>query len=326
MIPDFSIIIPIYNSEKTLERCIESALSQTDVELELILIDDGSIDNSFKICKQYAKNDSRIKLIHQENKGLSISRNIGLKVATGNYIVFLDSDDYLSNKLYSIKKHLNSSNSEIVGFNVNVINQKGECVDTVPALNTEMKNKVVTGKEYIEIYKNQFQIPVWMYIYEKSFLIKNQLAFLENVYHEDCNFTVKCMLMTSKISYIEVDLYNYYRNDVSITGVFKEKRCYDLIIVSQKIQEYAFGNQSRAVKECIQNYSGYLMFAAIHLWVQNKNNLSSFFLNKDQRNSVVKALKLNSRYAIIANLLIFKLDSLVYIMVKFLDVLRKKKG
>lgn len=91
--PLISVIVPIYNSENCLEDCLNSIISQTYKNLEIILIDDGSVDKSFQICKNYAKNDKRIKLLSKNNTGVSDTRNVGIKSATGKYICFIDSDD-----------------------------------------------------------------------------------------------------------------------------------------------------------------------------------------------------------------------------------------
>ena len=97
-----SIIIPIYNAQKYLKECIDSALNQTYKEIEIILIDDGSTDYSGKICDSYAEKDKRVKVIHNENQGVSVSRNIGIKEAKGLYITFMDADDFVSEQYVEI--------------------------------------------------------------------------------------------------------------------------------------------------------------------------------------------------------------------------------
>lgn len=100
MNPLISVIVPIYNVEKYLARCVDSIVNQTYKDFELILVDDGSPDNSGKICDEYAKKDSRIKVVHKKNGGLSDARNAGMAVATGEYISFIDSDDYVSDDFF----------------------------------------------------------------------------------------------------------------------------------------------------------------------------------------------------------------------------------
>ena len=109
-----SVIVPIYNTEKYLKRALNSLLKQTYQDLEILLIDDGSTDSSLKICQEYAKKDHRIKVFHQENKGVSVVRNFGLSVAKGEYISFLDSDDYMEpNMLQTLYQNLIDTESDI---------------------------------------------------------------------------------------------------------------------------------------------------------------------------------------------------------------------
>ncbi len=100
--PEISVIVPVYNCEKYLEKCINSILSQTFDDLELILINDGSSDNSGKICDEFKEKDSRVKIVHQKNMGVSVARNVGLDVSEGKYIGFIDGDDYIESDMYEI--------------------------------------------------------------------------------------------------------------------------------------------------------------------------------------------------------------------------------
>lgn len=112
--PKVSIIVPIYNMEKYLGRCIDSILVQTHTNIEVILVDDGSTDSSPQVCDDYAKRDPRIKVIHKSNGGLSSARNAGLDIATGDYIGFVDSDDYISTDMYKVlAERLDNSDCEI---------------------------------------------------------------------------------------------------------------------------------------------------------------------------------------------------------------------
>lgn len=122
-----SIIVPIYNVEKYLPKCIESIINQTYTDLEILLIDDGSTDNSGLICDKYASIDNRIKVIHKKNGGVSSARNIGLNEANGNYIAFVDSDDYIEKNMYEkMISIINKYNVDIVSCNYNHVNEKIE--------------------------------------------------------------------------------------------------------------------------------------------------------------------------------------------------------
>ena len=110
-----SIIVPIYNAEEHLDKCVESILEQTEINLEIILVDDGSKDNSFEICKKYEKMDQRVKVIHQENAGVSAARNHGIEIAEGEYIGFVDSDDWIEPVMYQrLLKEAKEKNADVV--------------------------------------------------------------------------------------------------------------------------------------------------------------------------------------------------------------------
>lgn len=125
-----SVIVPVYNVEKYIHRAVNSLLNQTYQHLEIILIDDGSLDGCPQICDEYAKKDNRIKVIHKSNGGLSDARNIGLNIANGEYITFFDSDDYLSpNAIEHLLKTAIEQNVDVVCCGINIINSKGEIYD-----------------------------------------------------------------------------------------------------------------------------------------------------------------------------------------------------
>ena len=134
--PQVSVIVPVYNTEKYLAQCVDSILAQTLRDIEVILVDDGSTDNSPAICDSYKSRDERIKVIHQQNKGLSAARNAGIRIASGKYIAFVDSDDFVDCKMYECMLHLaESENVPLVictGFyysdkDTNRISKKSSC-------------------------------------------------------------------------------------------------------------------------------------------------------------------------------------------------------
>lgn len=126
MKPKVSIIVPVYNVEKYLVRCMESLLNQTLKEIEIILVDDGSPDNCPQMCDEYARRDSRVKVIHKSNAGLGYARNSGLDVAVGEYIAFVDSDDYVDTSMYAtLWNEARASNADVVFCNFKVEQRNG---------------------------------------------------------------------------------------------------------------------------------------------------------------------------------------------------------
>ena len=114
-LPEVSIIVPVFNTEKYISRCIDSILTQTFTNFECILIDDGSTDKSWNICKHYSQSDKRVVLVHQENSGVSATRNKGIEMARGKYVCFVDSDDYIDKNMYEeLVSAINRSNTDVV--------------------------------------------------------------------------------------------------------------------------------------------------------------------------------------------------------------------
>ncbi|WP_418501161.1 glycosyltransferase [Flagellimonas sp.] len=207
--PLISVIVPVYNVEAYLSQCVDSILSQTYENLEVILINDGSKDNGGKICDGYAKKDSRVKVIHQINKGLSGARNSGLKIAAGEYLAFVDSDDWIEPTMFSTMVELMQQNNlEIIECDIAKSNVEKQTVRNV-------KLAVETYSEALKrIIKNN-QYSVWRRVYKAS-LVKDY-RFLEGKNSEDVYFTIDNLKKVDKIGVYPVPFYNYRYNPTSIT-------------------------------------------------------------------------------------------------------------
>ena len=197
-----SIIVPVYNVESYLKRCLESIINQTYKNIEIILIDDGSTDNSSSICDNYQEIDKRIKVIHQKNMGLSSARNKGLEIATGDYIWFIDSDDYIElNSLEVIIPYLKKY--DIVVFNYNeIINKKITKIKSFYNYN-DIETK------YLLSHCN-----AWNKIYKRE-LFNNNL-FPEKHIYEDLYLIPTLILKTNKIVFLDKYLYNYVQRNNSL--------------------------------------------------------------------------------------------------------------
>lgn len=204
-----SIIMPVYNVEKYLKESIESVINQTYKNLEIIIIDDGSTDKSGEICDEYIKIDNRIKVIHQQNKGLSGARNIGLETATGKYIMFIDSDDtFKLDACENLYNYIERTNADYVVGNYTNMDEDGTCWEK-PVFD---KNKYVEFKLSIEDYTHSFYTMnsgVWNKIFRKSFLDELQVKFVERVPAEDAIFTTYCFIKSKNVYYTPKVVYNY---------------------------------------------------------------------------------------------------------------------
>jgi len=216
-----SIIIPVFKVEKYLKRCIDSIISQTYKNIEIILVDDGSDDNCPKICDEYKKIDSRIVVIHKKNGGLSDARNYGIKEAKGEYITFVDSDDtieqnYVDCLLETLLK--NNADISVCGYMVKYDNGK-----EIP--NANGKQMILNSKETLEnmLYQRDFNVASWAKLYKRSLF--NKIEFPVGKIHEDAFTTYKLVMKSKRIACDLKPLYNYMiRSNSILTGDFSEKK------------------------------------------------------------------------------------------------------
>lgn len=222
-----SIVVPIYNVEKYLRKCIESILKQTYYNLEIILVDDGSTDSSGEICDEYKNKDSRIIVIHQKNKGMSSARNSGIKCATGKYIGFIDSDDYIEKDMYEIllKNIIDySADIAICGFAF-VENNK-----VVPKEFTGDINVLDRQTALEELIKDRkIQSYVWNKLYKRE--IWNNITFKSGVAFEDLDIMYKLFKKAKKIAIVDSLKYFYVQRSNSIMHIHNSKYILDRINV-----------------------------------------------------------------------------------------------
>ncbi len=211
-----SIIVPVYNSEKYLDKCLKSLINQTLKDIEIVLVNDGSTDNSVKIIEKYLK-DERIKLFNKENGGQASARNLGLTKAKSDYIIFIDSDDYVNKdmceKLY---KFIKKDNYDIV------------LADYYIVTNTDKKYVTMLHKESGEVNFHEYlqtAVCPWNKIYKRTFLINNDFKFPEGIIYEDFASIPTLIKYNPKIGYLNEAFVNYVHGDVSTMRgeVYKEK-------------------------------------------------------------------------------------------------------
>lgn len=218
--PLISVIIPVYNVEKYLHRCLDSVIAQTYQNLEIICVDDGSIDESGRICDQYAVRDARIKVIHQENQGLSAARNRGLDAAEGEYIAFVDSDDYILEDMY--KKMLD----KLLNYNVDlcVCQWQYEFSDGRQVVKRKNIDPTIYGRKaslefarflYMGNYENGVVVAAWNKLYRRALLDKIRF---EGRIHEDEAFCGRIMAKNISVYVMEEQFYVYAQNGDSLTN------------------------------------------------------------------------------------------------------------
>ena len=215
-----SVIIPIYKVEKYLQKCIDSILAQTHTDLEIILIDDGSPDKCGQICDEYALKDNRIKVIHKENGGLSEARNAGLDVATGDYIGFVDGDDYIAvNMFEKLYECIINDNTDMVICNFTYVDEFGNPINKLND-HSPLKNEKITGSQ---VYKKFLENKGWYYVTAVNKLYKKELwcnlRFPYGKQHEDEFVAHKVVGLCESISCTDEQLYYYVQRSESITNI-----------------------------------------------------------------------------------------------------------
>ena len=240
----FSAVVPVYNVESYLEKCVDSLIRQENMDgkLEILLIDDGSQDQSGRMCDQLAERYPQIKVYHKKNGGLSSARNAGIEQAAGQYVFFVDSDDYVDTGLCkrlcrALEKYGEIDAICFDGMEENKDQKKG--IRRIP-LKTE--RCIENGKDYLlEHYKTRnLNVEAWLYSYRKKFLQEHGLYFREGRLHEDVDFTPRAMLACRRIVEVPDRLYHYVvREDSITTQKNKEKNIRDLFATLKEQCEIA---------------------------------------------------------------------------------------
>ena len=246
-----SVIIPIYNVEKYLGKCLDSVENQKYKSIEVILVNDGSTDRSEEIAIRYQKKYSNIKYFYKENGGLSDARNFGMKKASGDYICFIDSDDYIDENLFcKLEKYL-VSDYDMIKYKLIRVDEKFNAIEKIdgPIFEDE------TGEEAFNILYGQDIMlqPAWLYLYRKSFLDENKFEYPVGKYHEDFARTALIMLKAKKVASTDVYGYYYYQSETSIMRGNDEqkklRRAFDMIdhydYMVKEIDDYEISERTK---------------------------------------------------------------------------------
>ena len=268
--PLISIIVPVYNAEQYLDKCVDSIVNQTYTNLEIILVDDGSPDNCGAICDEYAKKDSRIKVIHKSNGGLSSARNAGLDNSTGEYIGFIDSDDVIEPEMYEkMLKNIQNTNADVCMCGCKIINEQGELL-----LEDNFSNKVYNIDEIIEEIILPLKTSVCDKLYKKELI--GLIRFLQGRIHgEDLLFSLNLLANDLSISAIRGAYYRYIKHPSSITTskfsnrsfdeVYCKDQAYKIIeekfpIYKEKARVWCFRARMNIIRKFFFNYLIGLVF------------------------------------------------------------------
>jgi len=276
-----SVIVPVYNVEKYLSRCLDSLVNQTFKDYEIIVVNDGSQDNSKKIINEYLKKfPELIKSYTKKNGGLGSARNYGLKKSIGEYIMFVDSDDFVETnmleKMYSVAR---KKNSDMVICNINDYYEKSSI--------NKLNYNIYTGNN---VFKNPEIIlnrpAAWNKLYKRELFNNSDMKFVDNKWYEDLRLTTKLYLECNKISFIKDHLYNYVIRENSIMNNKNISRNYEIIEAFEDVISYY------REKNLIDKFNDEIEFLAInHLFIAASVRIIINSRNKDIRKNLTPILE-----------------------------------
>lgn len=268
-----SLVIPVYNVEKYLEKCLNSCVNQ-DIpidEYEIIIVNDGTKDNSLNIANEFEQKYSNIKVYSQENQGLSATRNRGLFLANGEYVWFIDSDDWIErNCLKSVIEEIQGNDLLVMGY--------------IEAYDDESRNKVISYKNHNlrngkQLLSERFFPQAQMYIYRRTFLLESNLKFFEGIYHEDTEFTPRMLYFADKIKILNEPIYYFYKRPNSITTSSNPKKAFDCIIVAKSLSVFSENidkNLKTQYNNLISLYLNNSLYNTFVMTKEKKNELNLF--------------------------------------------------
>ncbi len=231
--PLFSIVVPIYKVEKYLERCVSALTNQTEKNIEILLVDDGSPDSCPGMCDSFAEKDNRIVVIHKPNGGLSDARNEGIRKARGQYVMFVDSDDYIDlDACERMARFVKDSPDIIVSDGI----PEGAPASIVHS--GIENNRIYSGEGFLSdsVKKGKLPMAAWLYICRREFLLENSLFFKKGIYHEDEEFTPRALLSAKKVINTGETYYHYIiRPDSITTKKDKRKNASDLFSTCESL-------------------------------------------------------------------------------------------
>lgn len=286
-----SIVVPIYKVEKYLEQCIRSIINQTYQNIEIILVDDGSPDNCGKMCDDYATKDGRIKVIHKQNGGLSDARNHGIEAATGKYITFVDSDDYIDEKyIEELHNAIKTNNVKVSQCGILHVNDEKQILKK----SGHLEKQLLSGKQMLkDLYKDHGteNIVVWNKMYDIQ-LFKN-IRYPVGKIHED-EFTIyKIFYDVENVAILNKYYYNYRQNENSITGKkFNIKRLDKIEAYEQRLEFFKQKNENELYQLALMSY----LLEVREAYMNTKKYIDN---SKDIQLGLVKKYRANYKFILI---------------------------
>lgn len=293
-----SIILPVYNVDKYISDCLNSIINQTYSNIEVLVIDDGSPDDSGKIADEYAMTDSRIKVIHKRNGGVASARNTGLKEATGEFVIFVDPDDWISADHVEYLLFLQQKNNADVCMTTKLFTQKGElqCKDI-------RENTISATEAAIMLMSPDMYVGSYSKLYRRMWLLKNEIWQNESIYSgEGLHFTVKAVQYANCVTVSNKKIY-YYRRNVSTSATTK----FNIKMFSNN--EYSLDVIKQEQIVCSNEFDTMINLFRIHLFISGILAIEQHNLKKQYEKEYIhwmKAVKANRMLLLTSNYVPFK--------------------
>lgn len=294
-----SVIIPVYNVEKYLKKCVDSVLAQDFSDYEILLIDDGSTDSSGEICDEYAEKNANVTVVHQENKGLGGARNTGISKAQGEYLLFVDSDDWIKgNMLSSLYTAAENANNDVVCFSMEFVDEQGNTTD----IKRPYGKKPITLSDFPAVFS--LDPYVCNKLFRRSLFNDNSVSFPLRVWYEDLCTTPKILLCAKKIAFTDDVFYYYLQRENSIMHVKNTDRNEDMLYVIKSVLSfYREQNRFDAYRDalCFMTVMHMMVLCTLRVAADDprhpllkrfydftKENFADFATNKFVRNNLSK--------------------------------------
>lgn len=287
-----SFIVPVYNVEDYLCNCLESLYNQSLPlnEFEIVIINDGSTDNSYTIAKQYSEKYDNIRLIDQKNHGLSYTRNLGIENASGEYVLCVDSDDFLvANTIPLLLQQAIDNDLDILRAEYQNSNEQGHLMpkNGLEKDRSLYKGKVVDGDTlYQYLYCTEFYSP--LLLMKRSFVLENNLFFEPGLYFEDIDFAIRVSMVAKRVMYLSEIFYIYRLREGSITHSISEKKLTDMAFIILKLRSYSVlpgchAQTRKVIEENITRLSTFLLLRLSELSSPKRNLIIKPLLDRELR-------------------------------------------